>query len=90
MALQPNFWALAVSMKLFISFWLLDLGQSAGLFGRVISLLQGLCLSAPGDCEDGEVGRMNGFGRGKPALTPLCPPQILLASPRPPRWEAYD
>jgi hypothetical protein len=38
-------------------------------------------LSVPGDCDDdGEVGRMNGFGRGhrstrrKPAPTPLCPP----------------
>jgi hypothetical protein len=37
---------------------------------------------APGDCEDGEFGRMNGRGnrstRRKPALTPLCPPQIPL------------
>jgi hypothetical protein len=37
-------------------------------------------VSDPGDCEDGEVGGMNGFGRGnrstrrKPATTPLCPP----------------
>jgi hypothetical protein len=35
---------------------------------------------APGDCEDGEFGGMNGRGnrstRRKPALTPLCPPQI--------------
>jgi hypothetical protein len=35
-------------------------------------------LTAPGDCDDGEVGGMNGLGRGnlstrrKPALTPLC------------------
>jgi hypothetical protein len=51
---------------------------------------------APGDCEDGDVGGMNGFGRGnrstrrKPAPTPLCPPQIPLARPRretgPPLW----
>jgi hypothetical protein len=37
---------------------------------------------APGDCEDGEFGGMNGRGnrstRRKPALTPLCPPQIPL------------
>jgi hypothetical protein len=44
-------------------------------------------LTAPGDCEDGDVGGMNGFGRGdrsplrKPAPTPLCPPQIPLARP---------
>jgi hypothetical protein len=42
-------------------------------------------LTAPGDCDDGEVGGMNGFGRGnrstrrKTVPTPLCPPQILLA-----------
>jgi hypothetical protein len=37
---------------------------------------------APGDCEDGEIGGMNGRGnrstRRKPAPTPLCPPQIPL------------
>jgi hypothetical protein len=53
-----------------------------------------------GDCEDREVGGMNGFGRGnrstwrKPAPMPLCPPQIPLArpghEPGPPRWEASD
>jgi hypothetical protein len=57
-------------------------------------------LTAPGDCNDGEVGGMNGFGRGnrssrrKPAQTPLCPPQIPLArpgrQPGPARWEASD
>jgi hypothetical protein len=46
------------SMKISVSFRLLDLGQSAGLLGRVISLSQGLCVSALGDCEDGEVGGM--------------------------------
>jgi hypothetical protein len=56
-------------------------------------------LTAPGDCDDdGEVGGMNGFGRGnrstrrKPAAMSLCPPQIPLARPGlepvPPRWEA--
>jgi hypothetical protein len=43
-------------------------------------------LPATGDCvdDDGEVGSMNGFGRGnrstrrKPALAPLCPPQIPI------------
>jgi hypothetical protein len=39
-------------------------------------------LTAPGDCDDDEVGGMNGFGRGNrsprrnPTPTPLCPPQI--------------
>jgi hypothetical protein len=37
-----QFWALAASMKLSVSFQLLDLGQSAGLLGWVISLSQGL------------------------------------------------
>jgi hypothetical protein len=64
LALKPNFWALAASMKLSVSFQLLDLGQSAGLLGRVISSSQGLCVSAPGDYENREVGGMNGFGRG--------------------------
>jgi hypothetical protein len=36
--------ALAASMKLSISLQLLDLGQSVGLLGRVISSLQGLYL----------------------------------------------
>jgi hypothetical protein len=58
-----QFWALAASMKLSVSFRLLDVGESAGLFGRVISSSQGLCVSAPGGCENWEVGRMNGFGR---------------------------
>jgi hypothetical protein len=56
-----QFWAMAASMKLSVSFRLLDLGQSAGLLGRVISSSQGLCLCAPGD--DREVGGMSGFGR---------------------------
>jgi hypothetical protein len=41
-ALQHNFWALVASMKLSASFQLLDLGQSAGLLGRMISSSQGL------------------------------------------------
>jgi hypothetical protein len=61
-----QFWALAASMKLSVSFHILDLGQSAGLLGRVISSSQGLCVSALGDCEDEEVGGMNGFWQGKP------------------------
>jgi hypothetical protein len=75
-----QFLALAASMKLSVSFRLLDLGQSAGHLGRVISSSHGICVSAPGECEDGEVGGMNGFGRGnlstrrKRAMTPLCPP----------------
>jgi hypothetical protein len=52
------------------------------------------------DDDDGEVGGMNGFGRGtrstrrKPPPTQLCQPQIPLARPGhepwPPRWEASD
>jgi hypothetical protein len=38
-----QFWALTVSMNLSVSFQLLDIGQSAGLLGRVISSSQGLC-----------------------------------------------
>jgi hypothetical protein len=82
-----KFYALAASMKLSVSFRLLDLGQSAGLLGRVISSSQGLCVSAPGDCDDDEVGGINGLDRGnrstwrKPAPTPLCPPHIPFARP---------
>jgi hypothetical protein len=57
-------------------------------------------LTAPADCDDGEVGGMNGFGRGnrstrrKPAPTPLCPPQIPLVRPerelRLPGWKVSD
>jgi hypothetical protein len=57
-------------------------------------------LTAPGDCDDGEAGGMNGSGTGnrstrrKPALTPLCPPEIQIArprrEPRPPLWEASN
>jgi hypothetical protein len=59
-----------------------------------------LFFSYMGDCEDGEVGGMNGFGklnrstRRKPASMQLCPPQIPLArpghEPGPPRWETSD
>jgi hypothetical protein len=41
---------------------------------------------APGDCEDGEFGGMNGRGnqssQRKPAPAPLCPPQIPLDQTR--------
>jgi hypothetical protein len=41
---------------------------------------------APGDCEDGEFGGMNGRGnrstQRKPAPTPLCPPQSPLDQTR--------
>jgi hypothetical protein len=59
-----QFWALAASMKLSVSFRLLDLG----LLRRAISLSQGLGVSAPDDYEDGKVGGMNGFGRGNRIL----------------------
>jgi hypothetical protein len=55
-------------------------------------------LTVPGDCDDGELGGMNGFDRGnrstrrKPSPMPLCPPQIPLVrfgrEHGPPRWEA--
>jgi hypothetical protein len=57
-------------------------------------LVAGLLLTALGDCDDAEVGGMNGFGKGnlntrrKPVSTPFCPPQIPLARPGPLRWEA--
>jgi hypothetical protein len=38
-----QFWALVALMKLSVSFQLQDLGQSAGLIGRMISSSQGLC-----------------------------------------------
>jgi hypothetical protein len=69
-------------MKLFVSFRLLDLGQSAGLIGQDDQLVARPLLTAPGDCDDGEIGGMNDFGMGnrstrrKSAPTPLCPPQI--------------
>jgi hypothetical protein len=52
-------------MKLSVSFRLLDVGQPAGLLVRVISSSQGLCVSALGDCEDGEVGGMKRFLAGE-------------------------
>jgi hypothetical protein len=59
-----HFWALAAFIKLSVSFRFLDLGQSARLLEQGISSSQGLCVSAPGDCDgDGEVGGMNGFRR---------------------------
>jgi hypothetical protein len=74
-----------------------NLGQSAGLLGRVIQLVARPLLTAPDDCNDGEVGgtkRFFGGGnrstRRKRAPTPLCPPQISLARLEPPRWEASD
>jgi hypothetical protein len=63
-------WAMAVSMKLSASFRLLDLG----LLGRVISSSRGLCVSAPGDCDDGEVGGIKLFWHGKPKYSEkTCP-----------------
>jgi hypothetical protein len=95
-----QFWALAASMKLSVSFRILDLGQTARLLGRVINSSQDLYISALGDYEDGEVSEINGSGRGnrssrrKPAPNPLCPQQIPLArpgcEPGPPRLEASD
>jgi hypothetical protein len=83
-----------------VLFQLLDLEQWAGLPWTSDQLVARPLLTAPGDCDDREVGGMNGFGRGdrstrrKPAPTPQCPPQIPLArlgcETGPPRWEASD
>jgi hypothetical protein len=81
-----QFWALAASMKLYVLFRLQDLGQSAWLLERLISSSQGLCVSAPGDCEDGEVGGIK-IGRGsrsirrKPAPTPFVHDKSHLPDP---------
>jgi hypothetical protein len=77
-----QFWTMAASIKLSVSFRLLDLGESAWLLGRVISSSQGLCLSAPGDCEDGEVGGMNGFffWQGKPKYSEKTCPDANLST----------
>jgi hypothetical protein len=95
-----QFWAFAASIKLFRFISVTSSRTVGGLLGPVTNSSQGLCVSAPGDCEDREVGGMNGFGRGnrstrrKPAATTLCPPDVTLASPArklgPPRWEASD
>jgi hypothetical protein len=52
---------------------------------------------APGDYDDGEIGRMIGRGNQstwrKPVPVPLCPhkPYMLPGrEPGPPRWEAND
>jgi hypothetical protein len=48
---------------------------------RYVGHLMACCISAPGDCDGGELGGMK-IGRGnrstrrKPAPAPLCPPRI--------------
>jgi hypothetical protein len=84
---RTQFWALAASTKLSVSFRLLDLGQSAGLLGRVINSSQGLCVSALGDCEDGEIGGMKWFWQGKPEyLEKTCHDATLSTSPTCQTW----
>jgi hypothetical protein len=100
----------------FFFLWLysrrLDLGRLHETF-RVMSVTRSRTVSsipwtgdqlvartAPGDCDDDEVGGVNGFDREhrstrrKPAPTPLCQPQIPLVrpglEPGPPRWEASN
>jgi hypothetical protein len=40
-------------------------------------------LTAPGDCDDGEVGGMNGFGRGKPKYSEKTCPDATLPTTNP-------
>jgi hypothetical protein len=50
-------------------------------------------LTAPGYCDDGEVGGMDGFGRGSEVLgeyLPQMPLSRLGREPGPPRWEASN
>jgi hypothetical protein len=77
-----QFWALTASIKLFVSFRLLHLGQSAGLLGRVISSSQGLCVSAPGDCDD-EVGGIKRFWQGKLKYSEITFPHATLSTTNP-------
>jgi hypothetical protein len=49
-----------------------------------------------GDCEDGEVGGINGFWQGKPKYSEKTCPDANLSTtnptrePGPPRWEGSD
>jgi hypothetical protein len=78
-----QFWALAASMKLFTSVTSSRTVSRTPWTGD--HLVARPLLTAPGDCEDGEVGGMNGIGRGnrstrrKPAPTPHFLPQIREA-----------
>jgi hypothetical protein len=75
----------------FISSWvthsLLHWGGGGSKLGPLgTSAIYWPTVPAPGDCEDGEFGGMNGRGnqstRRKPAPAPLCPPQIPLDQTR--------
>jgi hypothetical protein len=78
-----QFWDLAAALKLSVSFQLIDLGQSAGLLGRVISSSQELWVSTPCDCEDTEVGGINGFWQGKLKYSEKTCPDATLSSTNP-------
>jgi hypothetical protein len=93
-----QFWALAVSIKLSVSFWLLDLGHQDSLDGwSARRKASGVCLGWLWGWRSWWNER---FGQGnrrtwrKPAPKPLCPPLIPLArsgrEPGPPGWEASD
>jgi hypothetical protein len=94
-----QFWALAASVKLSVSFQFLRSRTVSRTPWTSDQLVARTLLTAPGDYDD-DVGGMNRFGRGhrstrrKPAPTPLCPPQIPLArpgrEPGPPLWEATN
>jgi hypothetical protein len=59
-----QFCALTASIKLSVSFQLLNLGQSAGLLEQVIKLVARPLLTVPGDCHKDEADGMNDFDRG--------------------------
>jgi hypothetical protein len=82
-----QFWALASPMKL-VRFTPVTRSRTVSSTPWTgDQLVARPLLTAPVDCDDDEVGGMNGFGRGnrstrrKPAPTPLCAPQIPLARP---------
>jgi hypothetical protein len=63
---------------------ILGLGRLHKTFlGRVISSSQGFCVSAPGDCEDGEVGGNERFWQGKPKYSEKTCPDATLSTTDP-------
>jgi hypothetical protein len=69
--------------RLHETFRTISVTRSAGHLGWVISSSQGLCVSAPCDCDDGEVGGMNGFWQGKPKYSEKTCPDATLSTTNP-------